>query len=242
MYAYARLGEAAHAYPGDHWSKLVEVDPRLGHLGYQEIGLARYVSWDEEPLPLAEITPAALYRVFCFKGFFKHRTGLWRRIEIQGRNTLGEFDQIMRQAFNHDWDHLSEFYIRPKDRGRHARWEGYGYHPAFDETHADDIFVAEIPLQVGDPLKYVYDFGDWVEHLLTLEEITEAKPNGAYPRITGQNKPRYKYCVACKEQGRKTKAVWDCIWCSNAEQRDLWLCDGCVDQGHDEHYVVEILY
>jgi hypothetical protein len=240
--AYAQLRTMAYAYPGDHWSEVVENDERLGHLGYQQIGLARYVSYDEDPILLKDPVPAEQERVYTFKAGLKYRKSIWRRIEVQGRNTLGEFDRQMRNAFNHDWDHLSEFYYRPKDRGRYASWEGYGYHPSFDDTKADDIQVAELSLQVGDQLKYVYDFGDWIEHLITLEEITEAGPGTNYPRIVGQNKPRYKYCVSCKEQGRKTKAIWVCIWCSNEEQRDIWLCEECVDTDHSDHYVDEIVY
>jgi hypothetical protein len=242
VYAYAQLGEAARAYPGDHWSVLVEADPRLGHLGYQELGLARYVSFEEELVLRPDPSPADLDRVYRFKASLKHYKRIWRRIEIQGRNTLGEFDQLMRQAFNHDWDHLSEFFARPKDRGPQARWEGYGSHPSFDESRADELLVAELPLQVGDQLKYVYDFGDWIEHLLTLEETGAAVPGTRYPQLTEQNKPRFRYCVSCKEQGRKTKAVWVCIACSNELQRDIWLCDACADRAHEEHYVDEIIY
>lgn len=49
--------------------------------------------------------------VYVFKAAFKYRKGVWRRIEIEGGQTLADFDGIMREAFNHDtWDHLSEFY------------------------------------------------------------------------------------------------------------------------------------
>lgn len=242
VYAYARLGAAAQAYPGDHWSQIIAADPRLGHIGYQQLGLARYVSLQAEPVLLAEAPSGAGQQVYRFKAAFKHRPGLWRRIEIQGRNTLGEFDRILRQAFGHDPDHLSEFFLKPPDRGRQARWEGYGAHSAWEARPADAITVAELPLRVGDRLNYVYDFGDWVEHLVTLEEVSAAQPERTYPRLSEQSKPRYRYCVACREQGRKTRAVWDCIDCSNREQRDIWLCEDCMDRAHRDHYVVEILY
>ena len=51
--------------------------------------------------------------VYVFKAAFKYRKGVWRRIEIEGGQTLADFDGIMREAFNHDtWDHLSELSLR----------------------------------------------------------------------------------------------------------------------------------
>ena len=49
-------------------------------------------------------------------------------------------------------------------------------------------------LALGDELKYVYDFGDWIEHRITLEAITEPQPDVKYPRVLGQNKPQYQDC------------------------------------------------
>ena len=53
----------------------------------------------------------------------------------------------------------------------------------------EDQYIAELELQPGDELKYVYDFGDWIEHRLILEEILEPQAKAIYPRIVAQNKP-----------------------------------------------------
>ncbi len=53
----------------------------------------------------------------------------------------------------------------------------------------EDQSIAELELQPGDALKYVYDFGDWIEHRLILEEIFEPQAKAIYPRIVAQNKP-----------------------------------------------------
>jgi len=34
----------------------------------------------------------------------------------------------------------------------------------------------------SDPLKYVFDFGDWIEHTLTLVAIHPAEQGVEYPR------------------------------------------------------------
>ena len=41
-------------------------------------------------------------------------------------------------------------------------------------------------LAPGDELKYVYDFGDWIEHKITLEAITEPQADVKYPRWWGR--------------------------------------------------------
>lgn len=56
-------------------------------------------------------------KAYVFKVALMYRKGLWRRIEIKGGQTLGDFDHIIRDAFNNDtFDHLSEFF-RVEDDG-----------------------------------------------------------------------------------------------------------------------------
>jgi hypothetical protein len=38
------------------------------------------------------------------------------------------------------------------------------------EGSGAQIRIAGLGLQIGDRLKYVYDFGDWIEHKITLEK------------------------------------------------------------------------
>ena len=80
---YVWLGEAGSAYPGDHWSTIIEQDHRMGMLGSNNIGLSRYASMDEESVLLQEADGEALNRVYLFKAHLRGRKGLWRRIEIR---------------------------------------------------------------------------------------------------------------------------------------------------------------
>jgi len=91
-------------------------------------------------------------------------------------------------------------------------------------------------------MKYVYDFGDWIEHRLTLEEIVAPEAGAAYPRVVVQNKPRYQYCQPCEDQGRKTVARWLCLHCSDARQLDVLLCGACRTAEHEEHEADEVVY
>src|SRR5262249_49190629 len=101
---------------------------------------------------------------------------------------------------------------------------------------------AGLGLKPSDELKYVYDFGDWVEHRLTLEEVAEPEMGGTYPRIVAQNKPRYRYCQACRGKKRRTVATWMCLECSDAQQQEVLVCEECLSDAHEDHYVEEVLY
>jgi hypothetical protein len=119
--AYARLS-APRDYPGSHWIDVVGRDPRIRYDGWA----IRYSDWrspleqmlyEEEPAPQVAFSPARGQQVYHFKAALWHRPGLWRTIEIQGEQTLAEFDAILRDAFEHDpFDHL----------GGVGNWSGVG--------------------------------------------------------------------------------------------------------------------
>lgn len=245
--AYARMTEP-DGYPGDHWSEAIQRDRRMVWLDF-DIRYADFLSPFEaelfdKPLPPApNLTPQQGQQVYRFKAALKHRPGLWRQIEIQGEQTLGQFDRILRSAFEHDWDHMGGFWKKVR-RGQTKRFReiDLGNVDPFGEGEAAGRPVADLGLMPGDQLKYVYDFGDWIEHTLTLEEVVEPEEGAEYPRLAAQNKPRYRYCERCRERGRKTVAVTICIDCSNRQQRDVLLCDQCALEKHEDHYLDEVLY
>ena len=177
-------------------------------------------------------------QVYRFKVALKLRKRLWRRIEVKGSQTLGELDRIIREAFKYDmWDHLSEFF-----RGRVWRSEGLGEINPFEGGSGNRRRIDRLGLSEGDKMEYVYDFGDDVQHIITLEKVMEADETAKYPRIVSQNKPKYRYCEVCEGLGRKIVATWICVDCSNEEGRDVLLCDDCVMKGHEDHYAEEMLY
>jgi len=176
-------------------------------------------------------------RVYTFKVALAHRRGQWRRIEIRGDQTLRDLDSKIRDVFGHDWfDHLSEFYpagmwrsgfgeIYPDGRGSGAR-----------------VKIDELELSEGDELSYIYDFGNEVRHLITLEKISEPVAGIKYPRMVSRSKPRYKYCERCREQEKKTVATWVCVECSEKAGRNMFLCDECLEKEHEDHYAEEMHY
>ena len=177
-------------------------------------------------------------KVYVFKAALKYRKGLWRRIQIKGNQTLGDFDHVMREAFNHDTgDHLSEFFS-----GRVWYSEGFGEIEPGRRGSGARKQIDQLCLTEGNRMEYVYDFGDDIQHVITLEKIVEPEKKTDYPYIASKNKPRYRYCELCKEQKKKTIATWICIECSEKEQREVLLCEDCFEEGHEDHYSDEILY
>ena len=178
-----------------------------------------------------------MQKVYVFKVALKYRRGLWRRIEIKGNQTLADFDEIIRVAFDHDtWDHLSEFFK--------GAWPQGGFGEIYPDGGGSGAKrrIEQLGLSEGDKLGYIYDFGDEIEHIVTLEKIVEAEKGAEYPRVISQNKPRYRYCERCKRKGKETIATWICIECSDEEGREVLLCEDCLDKEHEDHYAEEILY
>jgi len=247
--------------PGHHWWQVLlgdgrmVVDYHLIRYSDERVGFLSFLT-DLFPLPPApvlsrqapaEMTEKELNQVYRFRAYLKHRKSIWREIEILGSQTLEDLDLILRSAFSHDWDHLSGFWkLKRKGGTRQYRKVSLGtIYPSFvgaGEESANDVQIATLALAVKDRLLYVYDFGDWIEHIIELKEVVPQQPDVEYPRIVARNKRRNKYCVECKAHGRKTVAEWVCISCSNAEGRDVYLCDQCAQENHEDHYVDEIVY
>jgi hypothetical protein len=246
--AYARLSDP-DGYPGSHWIDVIQRDERMRTDGW-DIAYSDWRSpWEsailgEESIPQTGFSDAQGRQVYRFKAALWHRTGLWRRIEIQGKQTLVDFDAILRDAFEHDSsDHLSGFWKRVR-RGKSRRFRevDVGDINPFGEGSGSEVHIAGLGLEPGDELKYVYDFGDWIEHRISLEEVLDPEAGAEYPRIVAQNKPRYRYCETCRAQGLKTRATWICLECSDREEREVVLCEECLTREHEEHYAEEILY
>lgn len=179
-------------------------------------------------------------KVYRFKAAFRYNKSLWRRIEIRGDQSLRELDREIRVAFGHDTsDHLSEFYLGVDAESRHR---GLGYHNPFERGGGDQWRVGELGLKPGDELSYTYDFGDNIQHVLTLEAATAREPRVKYPRVVEQNKPRYRYCEVCERKGQKEVATRICIDCSNRRKKEVLVCEKHIVSDHESHYSDKIVY
>jgi hypothetical protein len=250
--AYAHLPEK-EGCPPHHWQIVLGQDNRFyfdeHEIMYADgrLPLFRHLLQEQTGQRLSRrqqpVTKEQKQLVYRFKAAFKYNPHIWRRVEILGEQTLADLNALLVYAFSHESDHLAGFWKLVPRQGAKTRYRevDLGTVDPFGEGDGADVQIAAIGLKEGESLKYVFDFGDWIEHTLTLEAIHPAEEGVKYPRETARNKPRYHYCVECKENGEETIARWQCITCSDEQAQDLYYCDDCSAE-HDDHYVVEIVY
>lgn len=97
-----------------------------------------------------------------------------RRIAISSDEVLDDLHDAIQAAFNFDNDHLYEFSFR-NQFGKKQRVP----HPMCEEEFSTDEFkikIEELPLRIGETMKYVFDFGDNWQFDVELEEIEPPNP------------------------------------------------------------------
>jgi len=253
--AYARLPEK-DGYPPYHWIMLLSNDERMETNGWDIVyrdgkksmldSLFEEVSGNKRKPQTKSVSKESKEQVYRFKAELKHRPKIWRVIEIQGKNTLSDFNEILVDVFDHDFDHLGGFWKLVPRKGTKRGAARYrevdlGSVDPFGEGDAADITIAELEFSVGDRMKYVFDFGDWIEHVLTLEAIELPQPDAEYPREATRNAPKYANCVECQKKGERNTAVFICFSCTKSPNEERLLCEKCAEK-HEDHYVEKILY
>lgn len=252
--AYALLPDK-DGYPPDHWETVIQNDPRMlltiTAIQYSDAAPTYFerlwmeLAEETTTAPPPRISKEQGKQVYRFKATLTHHKRTWRMIEILGKQTLADFNSILMQAFNRDWDHMGGFWKlvqRGGPKSKRFREVEIGTVNPLGEGDNADMPIAGIGLTVGDQIKYVYDFGDWIEHGLTLESIDDPQPGVQYPRVAAKNKPRYWYCQSCKKAGKRTVATWVCWTCTDETGKTVRVCDDCLDAHHETHYANEILY
>jgi hypothetical protein len=255
---YARLPDKAGC-PPDHWRYILQQDERMKTDGSDIRYAESHTLWDDlvvrmaqeetRPKSKPEKKPAKVVdkQVYRFRAAFKFRTSIWRDIEIQGKQTLADLDRVLRMSFNHDTsDHLSGFWkLISRGSGKQKRYREVDicHINPFERGEAAGVTVASLGLQIEDRLKYVYDFGDWIEHTLSVNAVSDPEPGVKYPREVARNKPNHQYCMNCKGQGKQTVAAWICITCSEEQDQNVVLCEECMGlDEHEDHYSEELVY
>jgi hypothetical protein len=239
-------------YPGDNWREIVENDKRVVNDGTvlkypEDFPLLDHLMLpDDKALPWIKdtYTKKQANDVYRFKVSLGFDSPIWRIIEIKAGQTFADFDVSIRKAFGHDIsDHMGGFWKlipRGKSQKKFREIEIGDINP-LEEGTAADLHIGGFDLKPGDLMKYVYDFGDWVEHEVRLERISTVETGKSYPVVVERNKPKYQYCALCESKGKETVATLVCLQCST-QKRIIFLCEDCADKKHEEHYVEEIIY
>jgi hypothetical protein len=161
-------------------------------------------------------------QVYFFKVSDKNRKSNWKQIEIVNTASLGHFDNIIRESFNHDThDHLSEFH-----RGKVYTQTGYGEITPGGNGIGSKPRLEEIGLSIGDTLEYIYDYGSSVIKVVSLIDIKDLEPGKKYPFVSSQSRPRNYYCKDCRVNGLKVEAAFVVLYMETHKQAKL--CSNCV--------------
>lgn len=135
------------------------VDIRFGKL--QAILQPYFPQWQKViELPQVEL----INGIYVFKVSWQQ---IWRRIAIASDMTLWDLSQLILQSVDFDCDHLDMFSYK-NQLGRTIQI----VHPYMDGSPStDEMKIADLPLEVGSVMEYLFDFGDNWEFQLQLEEI-----------------------------------------------------------------------
>jgi len=85
------------------------------------------------------------------------RTPVWRRVIIPETLTLGGLHLVIQQAMGWENRHLHAFEIGGKSYGP-------------DDLDEQSVKLTDVFKGRTGAIRYVYDFGDWWEHTVMLEE------------------------------------------------------------------------
>jgi hypothetical protein len=113
--------------------------------------------------------------------YFKVRLGKpWRRIAIPADHDLETLAGWIITAFEFDGDHLYGFSFRERD-GSEVSVE----HPYVDEAwaHTDEYSIGYLPLEEGQSMKFLYDYGASWRFDVKLEKVETPDRRMTEPRI-----------------------------------------------------------
>lgn len=107
---------------------------------------------------------------------------IWRRIVVPDDLTLHQLHHVLQVAMGWTHSHLHEFLVVDGEKE-----VAYGVpSPEDDYFHTDDrsVQLARIAPKEGAAFTYIYDFGDYWKHTVTVEQIER----------TSKNEPPYPWC------------------------------------------------
>lgn len=108
------------------------------------------------------------------------RPPVWRRVLVPGGYTLDRLHRVIQYAMGWQDCHLHSFEAAGI---QYSDPELVGELPMRDELDARLDQVAHR----GDLIRYTYDFADWWEHEVTVEDVFPAEPDELYPAcVAGQ--------------------------------------------------------
>jgi len=126
---------------------------------------------------------------YTFKVQLKRDPKIWRRIGIEGDNSLGDLHLAVQKAYKFDNDHLYAFYPTGNTRSEYQFVHEYGS----DGVFATSAKIQDIALKDGQNMLYIFDFGDYWEFDVILESVTPTKGQKKYKILEKEGKAPKQY-------------------------------------------------
>jgi hypothetical protein len=99
---------------------------------------------------------------------------VWRRVLVPGGYTLDRVHRVFQYAMGWQDAHLHSFDIEGQQYGEPD--------PVGELVLRDEMDVRlDAVAGKGEVFRYTYDFGDWWEHEVTVEDVFAAEPDERYP-------------------------------------------------------------
>ncbi|MEU4381655.1 plasmid pRiA4b ORF-3 family protein [Micromonospora echinofusca] len=137
------------------------------------------------------------------------RPPVWRRVLVPGGYTLDRLHRVVQHAMGWRDCHLHSFEIEGRQYGEPD--------PDGELALRDELDVRlDAVVGKGSRFHYTYDFGDWWEHDLVVEDAFTADPDERYPTCSGGER-------ACPPEDTGGPAGWQALLAVLA------------DAGHPEH-------
>jgi hypothetical protein len=119
--------------------------------------------------------PAPVYRLrIDLKGA---KPPIWRRVELRGDTTLTELHEIIQTVFEWEGAHLHVFETGFGEFGDGAVDLGHGLE--------GEVTVEQVLSGPGARIVYVYDYGDYWQHVVRVERTEPSRPGFHAPRCIG---------------------------------------------------------
>jgi hypothetical protein len=99
---------------------------------------------------------------------------VWRRVQVPGAFTLDRIHRVIQYAMGWRSYHLHSFDVGGAQYGEPD--------PDGDLDLTDELEVRlDAVAAVGTRLRYTYDYDDWWEHTVDVEDVLAADPDERYP-------------------------------------------------------------
>ena len=138
--------------------------------------------------------------VYVFKVKLGYDRRVWRRIEIQGDQTLHDLSYAILDAFDfEDFLHLYSFFMSGEVGDLSSEYVSPDYFEGSnlwqeEKRSADEVKVCSLGLKPRQRFLYLFDYGDDWRFEVQFMGRVDSKEGATYPRITdrrGDSPPQY---------------------------------------------------